>query len=487
MFASNNFEVQNDGLVSTYHKDGKYSYIDLTWCSDHMKEKCVQWMVLEEETCSDHRYVYFEIADANLQHETGTNYRANGYRLQRLDKNRRLETFGEYVGKCRIETVEELMKAVKVACDYSTSKRGGSTHKQKQVYWWTQEIAMLRKECLRKRRKLTKLRSRAKGYANVSSLLREYAASYKEAKKTLSNKILKGKSRRWQELCDEIDTDPWGKGFKIVTKKLEVATSPKMSPERKKEIVDQLFPMIPVQQILISVEDEQEPVQLTKAELLDAAARTVDAIKEVCNIAAKEKRKTLKTRGICALVTVDVKNVFNSIPWGVIHEEIARIGISAHIRRLIVSYLTDRYINLGDGSSRALTCGVPQGSVLGPTLWNIAYDSVLSLSVRGNVHLVAYADDLAIIATARKETELQANMNHALRLVKKEITEKGLKIAIDKTEAIFLNGRKKFCPFHFSIDQEEIRTTQVWFLIAICRMENTWRTSPRRRRRRRRR
>ena len=56
--------------------------------------------------------------------------------------------------------------------------------------------------------------------------------------------------------------------------------------------------------------------------------------------------------------------------------------------------------------------------------------------------MVAFADDPAIIATARKEGELQVNMNHALKLVKREITEKGLKIAIDKTEAIFLSNEK---------------------------------------------
>ena len=100
---------------------------------------------------------------------------------------------------------------------------------------------------------------------------------------------------------------------------------------------------------------------------------------------------------------MDIKNAFNSIPWEVIHNELARISISAHIRRLIASYLTDRYVNLGDGSSRVLTCGLPQGSVLGPALWNIGYDSVLSLSVRRNIYLVAYADDMGIIATARKE------------------------------------------------------------------------------------
>lgn len=39
------------------------------------------------------------------------------------------------------------------------------------------------------------------------------------------------------------------------------------------------------------------------------------------------------------------------------------------------------------------TCGVPQGSVLGPAFWTTLYDDLLDVEVPAGVKLVAFADD----------------------------------------------------------------------------------------------
>ena len=57
------------------------------------------------------------------------------------------------------------------------------------------------------------------------------------------------------------------------------------------------------------------------------------------------------------------------------------------------------------------TCGVPQGSILGPLLWNIHYDGVFDVEMPDGVTIVGYADDLAVAKTG---TVLQHNINTAL-------------------------------------------------------------------------
>jgi len=50
---------------------------------------------------------------------------------------------------------------------------------------------------------------------------------------------------------------------------------------------------------------------------------------------------------------------------------------------IIQSYLSDWAVVYG-GSSISSTCGVPQGSVLGPLLWKLMYDDLLQVDTRGN-------------------------------------------------------------------------------------------------------
>lgn len=146
------------------------------------------------------------------------------------------------------------------------------------------------------------------------------------------------------------------------------------------------------------------------------------------------------------VVGLDIQNAFNSVPWRVIQKALRAKEFPAYLRRIIDSYLSDRSIQFIDRGGnlrvKAMEAGVPQGSVLGPILWNIAFDGVLGLADNDeHSHILCYADDTLIIVTGRdaEHTFLRAGV-FTTRVVN-YIQTLGLRVAENKTEAILFTPR----------------------------------------------
>ena len=96
------------------------------------------------------------------------------------------------------------MRVILRACETSMPRKKPPV-KRRAVYWWTEEIAELRRKATRCRRKATRAKKNG-----IDIILR--CTEYKVAKIALQWAINQSKKEKFKRLIQDIDADVWGKG-----------------------------------------------------------------------------------------------------------------------------------------------------------------------------------------------------------------------------------------------------------------------------------
>ena len=112
------------------------------------------------------------------------------------------------------------------------------------------------------------------------------------------------------------------------------------------------------------------------------------------------------------VILIDLQKAFDTIGHGVLLQKLYAIGFSKHTVNSFQSNLSNRsfLVSLGNNFSKpeSVSCGVPQGSILGPLLFLI-YVNDMSQAVKCDLFL--YADDTCLVCQHKDINKIESQLN----------------------------------------------------------------------------
>ena len=168
---------------------------------------------------------------------------------------------------------------------------------------------------------------------------------------------------------------------------------------------------------------------------------TAQAIAEIADNLRKSIDNNMYTCGVC----LDFSKAFDTVNHSILLRKMEQYGIRGVPLQLFTSYLTNRqqYTAIGNFVSPKLTvtCGIPQGSSLGPVLFLIYINDLPNCSSILTFRI--FADDMNVFASARDLKSLEQQINTELKKVKIWCDANKLSINFSKTNFMIVKSPRK--------------------------------------------
>jgi hypothetical protein len=167
-------------------------------------------------------------------------------------------------------------------------------------------------------------------------------------------------------------------------------------------------------------------------------------------------------------ILMDLSKAFDVVPHGLLIAKLNAYGCDNDFIRLMHSYLTDRRQRTKIGNVRSdwkmLRKGVPQGSILGPPLFNIFSNDIYSSVEKSDMY--NYADDNTLSHSHDTPDCLKHELEMDAENITEWFTENGMEANVPKYQPIVF-GSKQEAPTSFNVNDNELKCLDVVKLLGV--------------------
>ena len=148
---------------------------------------------------------------------------------------------------------------------------------------------------------------------------------------------------------------------------------------------------------------------------------------------------------INGVLFLDLKKAFDTVDHNILLSKLMTYGIKGKAHKWFQSYLEKRQqtckINKKMSDKTTITCGVPQGTNLGPLLFLLYINDLPNCLEMTNASM--FADDTSQSCNGVSSADIEGKLNHDLEKVHAWLTANQLTINSNKSEYMIIGSRQK--------------------------------------------